>query len=101
MEAIQTPEPFAVDWRDQNSAYLDDDFGLDGTRHSHGIHHRMSRDQSAKTGKYCHQRFNVTTDLNPLPQLADVSRGLKYLHDWPSVHADLKGVSWIHLGPSM
>ena len=28
-----------------------------------------------------------------LPQLADVARGLKYLHDWPSVHADLKSVS--------
>ena len=26
-------------------------------------------------------------------QLADVARGLKYLHDWPSVHADLKSVS--------
>ena len=26
-------------------------------------------------------------------QLADVARGLTYLHDWPSVHADLKGVS--------
>lgn len=25
-------------------------------------------------------------------QLADVARGLKYLHDWPSVHADLKSV---------
>ena len=28
-----------------------------------------------------------------LLQLADVTRGLKYLHDWPSVHADLKSVS--------
>lgn len=27
-----------------------------------------------------------------LLQLADVARGLKYLHDWPSVHADLKSV---------
>ena len=26
-------------------------------------------------------------------QLADVTRGLEYLHDWPSVHADLKSVS--------
>jgi serine/threonine protein kinase len=26
-------------------------------------------------------------------QLADIARGLKYLHDWPSVHADLKSVS--------
>ena len=26
-------------------------------------------------------------------QLADVARGLKYLHDWPSVHVDLKSVS--------
>ena len=31
-----------------------------------------------------------------LLQLADVTRGLKYLHDWPSVHADLKSVS-IHI----
>ena len=31
--------------------------------------------------------------LTLLPQLADVARGLKYLHDWPSVHADLKSVS--------
>ena len=30
-----------------------------------------------------------------LPQLADVARGLEYLHDWPSVHADLKSVSQI------
>ena len=28
-----------------------------------------------------------------LLQLADVARGLEYLHDWPSVHADLKSVS--------
>ena len=28
-------------------------------------------------------------------QLADVARGLKYLHEWPSVHADLKSVSQI------
>ena len=28
-------------------------------------------------------------------QLADVARGLKYLHDWPSVHADLKSVRWL------
>jgi len=28
-------------------------------------------------------------------QLADVARGLKYLHDWPSVHADLKSVCWL------
>jgi len=34
-------------------------------------------------------------DLNPLLQLADVARGLKYLHDWPSVHADLKSVGYI------
>ena len=27
-------------------------------------------------------------------KLADVARGLKYLHDWPSVHADLKSVSY-------
>ena len=25
-------------------------------------------------------------------QLVGVARGLKYLHDWPSVHADLKSV---------
>ena len=30
-----------------------------------------------------------------LPQLVDVARGLKYLHDWPSVHADLKSVGRI------
>ena len=28
-------------------------------------------------------------------QLADVVRGLEYLHKWPSVHADLKSVSQI------
>ena len=28
-----------------------------------------------------------------LVQLADIARGLKYLHEWPSVHADLKSVS--------
>jgi len=28
-----------------------------------------------------------------LLQLTDVARGVKYLHDWPLVHADLKGVS--------
>ena len=33
--------------------------------------------------------------LTSFLQLADVARGLKYLHDWPSVHADLKSVSLI------
>lgn len=28
-------------------------------------------------------------------QIVDVARGLKYLHDWPFVHADLKSVSQI------
>ena len=37
--------------------------------------------------------------LTSLPQLADIARGLKYLHDWPSVHADLKSVSQTPGGP--
>ena len=37
----------------------------------------------------------ANTGLTPLPQLADVARGLKYLHNWPSVHADLKSVCWV------
>jgi len=36
--------------------------------------------------------------LTLLFQLADVARGLKYLHNWPSVHADLKSVSRISEG---
>jgi len=42
--------------------------------------------------------LSKTLSENPLtllPQLADVARGLKYLHGWPSVHADLKSVSQI------
>lgn len=31
--------------------------------------------------------------LTLLLQLADVARGLEYLHNWPSVHGDLKSVS--------
>ena len=34
-----------------------------------------------------------TNPLISLLQLADISRGLRYLHEWPSVHADLKSVS--------
>ena len=94
MEAIQASEPVAIVGRDQNTARLDDGFRLDGTWHDHGFYHRMSLDQPAKTGKHCRPKPNVYTDLNPL-QLADVARGLKYLHDSPSVHADLKSVSYI------
>ena len=35
------------------------------------------------------------TNLNPPSKLTDVARGLEYLHDWPSVHADLKSVGWV------
>jgi len=37
-------------------------------------------------------KTTANPDLIPLLQLTDVARGLKYLHDWPSVHADLKSV---------
>ena len=33
--------------------------------------------------------------LTSFLQLADVARGLEYLHDWPTVHADLKSVSQV------
>jgi len=95
VETIQTPEPVTVGRRDQISAYPDDGFGLDGTRYHHGFYHCVSRDQSTKTGKHLPPKPNVRGDLNPHLQLADVTRGLKYLHNWPSVHADLKSVGLI------
>ena len=95
MEAIQTPEPFTPGRRDQISAHSDDGFGLDGTWYDHGFYHCVSRDQPTETGKHLPPKPNVRGDLNPLLQLADVARGLKYLHDWPSVHADLKSVGLI------
>ena len=95
METVQTPEPVAIGGRDKISAYPDDDFGLDGTRYHHGFYHCVSRDQPTETGKHLPPKPNVRGDFNPLLQLADVARGLKYLHDWPSVHADLKSVGLI------
>lgn len=52
VEAIQTPKLVTVGRRNQISAYPDDGFGLDGTRHNRGFYHRVSRDQPAKTGKH-------------------------------------------------
>ena len=66
MEAIQTSKLVIVGRRDQNSACLDDGFGLDGTWHDHGFYHCMPRDQSSKTGGYYRPKLNVHTDLNPL-----------------------------------
>ena len=40
-------------------------------------------------------KSEINTSLTTLLQLADVAHGLKYLHDWPSVHADLKSVGWV------
>ena len=95
MEAIQAPQPVTAGRCDQVPTQNDDGFGLDGTRYNHGFRHCVSRDQPAQTGKHRHSKPKAHTNLNPLRQLTDVARGLKYLHDWPSVHADLKSVGWI------
>lgn len=93
MEAIQTSELVAVGRGDKIFMCLYDGFRVDGTRHNHGFHHCLPRDQSIKTGR--HFSKNLNTNLTPPLQLADIARGLKYLHDWPSVHADLKSVRWV------
>lgn len=92
VEAVQTPEPVTVRRHKKSVANSDDRLRMDGTRHYHGVRHRAPRVKSAEAGK----RFLEAQGKYLLPsflQLADVARGLKYLHDWPTVHADLKSVS--------
>ena len=92
VEEIQTPEPATVGGGKKNLASLDDGSRVDGAWYHHGLHYRTSRDKPAKTGEPSARGLKRTlTDI--ALQLADVARGLKYLHDWPSVHADLKSVS--------
>ena len=52
VEAVQTPKSVAVGGGEKSIAFPDHGFRVDGTRHNHGLHHRTSRDQPAKTSKY-------------------------------------------------
>ena len=52
-------------------------------------HPKTNRLKLVRTSAKASDKHPLTLHL----QLADVARGLKHLHDWPSVHADLKSVS--------